>query len=74
MVRSYGPHTGNLLWQVDIGNGGLNATPTAIRSSNTLCAIGRERWRGISTRLHAWFGVRMLAVFCRGTRTDRIGF
>jgi outer membrane protein assembly factor BamB len=44
-VRSYDPNTGNLLWQVDIGNGGLNATPTA---SGDLLVVGRSGRGGTS--------------------------
>lgn len=39
IVRSYDPSTGHLLWQVDIGNGGLHATPTA---SGDLLVVGRS--------------------------------
>ena len=42
IVRSYDPNTGNLLWQVDIGNGGLNATPTA---SGDVLVVGRRSQR-----------------------------
>lgn len=45
VVRSYDPNTGNLLWQVDIGNGGLNATPTA---SGDLLLVGRSGRGGTS--------------------------
>ena len=45
VVRSYDPNTGNLLWQVDIGNGGLNATPTA---SGDLLVVGRSGRGGTS--------------------------
>lgn len=44
-VRSYDPSTGTLLWQVDIGNGGLNATPTA---SGDLLVVGRSGRGGTS--------------------------
>ncbi|MBL8814947.1 MAG: PQQ-binding-like beta-propeller repeat protein [Planctomyces sp.] len=45
IVRSYDPGTGDLLWQVDIGNGGLNATPTA---SGDLLVVGRSGRGGTS--------------------------
>jgi outer membrane protein assembly factor BamB len=45
IVRSYDPNTGNLLWQVDISNGGLNATPTA---SGDLLVVGRSGRGGTS--------------------------
>ncbi len=45
IVRSYDPNTGNLLWQVDIGNGGLNATPTA---NGDLLVVGRSGRGGTS--------------------------
>jgi outer membrane protein assembly factor BamB len=45
IVRSYDPNTGDLLWQVDIGNGGLNATPTA---SGDLLVVGRSGRGGTS--------------------------
>ena len=45
VVRSYDPNTGNLLWQVDISNGGLNATPTA---SGDLLIVGRSGRGGTS--------------------------
>ena len=45
IVRSYDPNTGSLLWQVDIGNGGLNATPAA---SGDLLVVGRNGRGGTS--------------------------
>jgi outer membrane protein assembly factor BamB len=45
VVRSYDPGTGSLLWQVDISNGGLNATPTA---SGDLLVVGRSGRGGTS--------------------------
>lgn len=50
IVRSYNPNTGNLLWQVDIGNGGLNATPTA---SGDVLVVGRSGRGGTN-----FFGIR----------------
>ncbi len=50
IVRSYDPNTGNLLWQVDIGNGGLNATPTA---SGDVLVVGRSGRGGTN-----FFGIR----------------
>ncbi len=44
-MRSYDPSTGSLLWQVDISNGGLNATPTA---SGDLLVAGRSGRGGTS--------------------------
>ncbi|MFO0223553.1 MAG: PQQ-binding-like beta-propeller repeat protein [Planctomyces sp.] len=45
IVRSYDPNSGRLLWQIDIGNGGLNATPTA---SGDLLVVGRSGRGGTS--------------------------
>ncbi|MFN5625634.1 MAG: PQQ-binding-like beta-propeller repeat protein, partial [Planctomyces sp.] len=39
------PNSGRLLWQIDIGNGGLNATPTA---SGDLLVVGRSGRGGTS--------------------------
>ncbi len=45
VVRSYDPSTGGLLWEVNIGNGGLNATPAA---SGDLLVVGRSGRGGTS--------------------------